>query len=376
MVFFGIKIGLDTTDVNVGVRRVESAMSGMASNIGSSIKNSLAGFLTVGFISEGIKSAVQYASQLNDQTARLGVGTEFFQEWAFAAKQTGASIDDVSSFLEKLSVARTNALQGNPNELKAFEQFKVTLLDLKSLSLEELGGKIANAFSSGNPQTLIASLRELGGRNAGALVPAFTEGMSEAAAEARRLGLIINDDVISSLDNMGDRMEIQKSRMTSAFATIAKVALGAFEKMQDVAEKYFQSAIQFGRSLGETDGTNLTPAQRIARAASASYTGIKETGKMQDEEMAAQIKLLQDRRKRRSIPPDFTSIKRKEEEAKGITPGITPINQDSLSRIGGLYFGSDVNTQIVTSLQEHTRRLLAIENNTAKTSDNTMELKR
>src|SRR6266511_2611906 len=59
-------------------------------------------FFGAGAVTLAAKQTLDYASRFNDAARKLGVGVEFLQEAAFAARQTGASFEVVADALKRL----------------------------------------------------------------------------------------------------------------------------------------------------------------------------------------------------------------------------------------------------------------------------------
>jgi hypothetical protein len=330
------RLGLDATGFEKNMAKADSQVNRFGKQTLGALKGQLAAAFSFGAIAAGINNAVESASRLNDQTAKLGVGTKFFQEWAFGAKQAGSSSEELAGFLEKLAVARTKALGGGASENKAFEQFGVSVKDLQSGSLEDIAAKVSKAFESGNPQEFIASLRVIGGRGAGGLIPAFADGMDDAAKQAQELGLVISDDTIQSLDALGDRFDIIKAQFNVGFSQIGTYAVKAWSAAFNAAEKYFQAAIQFG--VGFRQGNGIKDS--INRAVASSLTAVEETGITQDSEEAA-LKMLQEKkRKSRLSAPDFSGVKSAVNKAVEASQFQSSADK-SVASLGGYYLGGD-----------------------------------
>lgn len=360
---FMARLGLDATGFEKNMAKADSQVTRFGTQTLGALKGQLAAAFSFGAIAAGINHAVESASKLNDQTARLGVGTKFFQEWAFGLKQAGASSEDLTGFLEKLSVARTKALGGSDSEGNAFKQFGISLKELQSGSLESIAGKVAKAFESGNPQQFIESLRTIGGRGVGGLVSAFSDGMDDAAKQAQELGLVLTDETIQALDALGDRMDVNKERFNVGFSQIATWGIKAWDAVFNASEKYFQAAIQFGVGFNQGNGFK----DSIKRAVDASITAVDETGKTQDSEAAA-VKLLNDKkRKSRLTPPDFSGIK--SETMKAVQAIQFQSSADrSVASGGGYYLGGDA-----TARNDLGRQALELAKKTAAETQKTSE---
>ena len=333
---FMARLGLDATGFEKNMAKADSQVSRFGTQTLGALKGQLAAAFSFAAINAGIHSAVENASKLNDQTARLGVGTKFFQEWAFGAKLAGSSSEELASFLEKLSVARTKALGGGASENKAFEQFGVSLDELKSGSLEGIASKVAKVFETGNPQKFIESLRTIGGRGAGGLISAFSDGMDDSAKKAQELGLVISDETIQALDDLGDRFDIMAIKSTGFWSKVGVGAVNAIDWLSKLVEKSTQASIQFYRAKEQSSGT----FSGLRAGASAAATGWSETSKDQVIEDAEIKKILERRRLARLAKVDMSSIKsaaKNDIEASQFQSSASK----SVSSLGGYYLGGD-----------------------------------
>jgi hypothetical protein len=193
------------------------------SPLGAAMKG-MAAFMTVDFLRAQAQEIVDYGGRVSDLAARMGISTTAVQQWDFALKQNGSSIDAAVPFFERLAQAREKALGGDADKARSFERFGITMDQLrKSRQDGDLGGiatAIADTYKSGaNPQLFMNDLREVGGRAAGELVAAFQGGLSELFAAAP----VIDKPFINQLDAIGDKLDSLKQRFMSAFAPVVAI---------------------------------------------------------------------------------------------------------------------------------------------------------
>lgn len=218
------KLGLDGSAFETGMKKSQS----LAKSVGKEISGTVGSMFAADKIVEFGARAIETAGKLNDLSTRLGVSVEFLQETQFAAEQTGASLDDVTSAVEKLSIARQKALAGDKATIDTFEKIGLSMQQVKDLqSGEGLFKTIGKIAESGvDPQKLIGPLRELAGRGAGVLIPAMSEGLEQAAEQARKLGLVMSTEVVTALDEFNDRVDVMKKGLESGIGTMT-AKLGA-----------------------------------------------------------------------------------------------------------------------------------------------------
>ncbi len=223
-----VRIVGDESPLNQAFSRAESAANRFASGSLRNIGSSIGAAFTTGAIIKLASDAVELGGKFDDLSKRTGVGTEALQKLDFAARQNGASIDDIVGSLQKLSVAMSEALGGNADKLQAFSRLGITLDDLKSKSADEIFIKLSDAVkNSTDPTSTMSELVDVLGKNAGALIPLLVEGSDGIRAlgdEAQKTGNVISDSMISKLDELGDRLQKNKGFLRQAGAEIAVFA--------------------------------------------------------------------------------------------------------------------------------------------------------
>ena len=222
---------MDATGFKAGIKQVESASKGLSRDLNGNLKGAIAGaFGTAAIVAAG-KATLDYAGQIADLSERLGVSTDALQEMDFAARLTGTNLETFTGFLEKLSVSREEALQGNDELRDSFARLGVSLEDLRTKRLEDLTRQIGRAVQGGDVQQLMPSLKGVGGRGAGALVPTFRAGLDEAAQQARGAGAIISAEDIAALDEAGDTFsmlfQIIRAQLAPAMIFLGDAAIDA-----------------------------------------------------------------------------------------------------------------------------------------------------
>lgn len=336
------KLGLDGTNFESGLKRSQS----LAKGIGRDISGTLAGIFAVDKLAEFGLQAIETAGKLNDLSAQLGVSAEFLQEMKFAAELGGSSLEEVAAALEKITIARGKALGGDQGLLDAFARFGVTAQEIKSARIEDVFLKIGKAFEGeANPQNLIAPFRLLAGKSAGALIPAMATSLSEAADQARRLGLIMSNDVINAMDDANDRLDILKAKATAGIGTIVgsllQPLLNGIEHVYSAVEAFFLS------SATPEGGKELKAMEQIrhmfSQAKQAFITSYEQTDIEEQAKRDAETRRREARRQGQ-IEPEGEKFK---------MVAVSAASGDQLARTGGFtafqtnmdrYFGA-VRTQ-------------------------------
>ena len=352
------KLGLDGTNFESGLKRSQS----MAKGIGRDISGTLAGVFAVDKLAQFGVQAIETAGKLQDLSNQLGISAEFLQEMKFAADLGGSSLDEVASALEKITIARGKALGGDQGLLDAFARFGITAQEIKTAKIEDIFLKIGRAFEGdANPQKLIAPFRELAGKSAGALIPAMATGLSDAADQARRLGIIMSNDVITAMDDANDRMDILKAKATAGVGTIignlVEPLLNGIEHVYSAVEAFFLASAtpEGGKELKAMDNIrNMFSQAKQAFVTSYEQTDIDDAAKKEAE-------------KRRTEARRMSQIEPEGEKFKTVM--VSSATGDQLARTGGFTAFQSNMDKYFGSVRTQTIDIRDIAKNTKKTAD-------
>ena len=364
------KLGLDSSSFESGAKRAES----LSRKFGKEMTGALATAFSVEKVVEFGLEAVSAAGKLSDLSERTGVSAKFLQEMKFAAEQTGASLEDVTASVEKLSVARAQALAGSETKMDAFKLLGISAEDLKTLKSEDLFIKIGETIRNApNPQNLLAPFREIAGKGAGALIPAMIEGLQETAQKARELGLVMNDNVVASLDDAADRIDTLKAGFTVLVGTIISEAGGPLFKFLEALGAAFQTF--FTMVFNPKDNPDTNPFSRLKFLLQQVQEAFKASI---DEQNQADIEKKEQKQKRAEQRKTFNPAGLEIEDATATTDeklakvaGNTPLGQnaDSFAKIG--LFGGFQGSQdrMIKELQTQANYLKYIQRAAEKTAD-------
>ena len=365
------KLGLDSSSFESGAKRAES----ISKKFGKEMTGALATAFSVEKVVQFGLEAVSAAGKLSDLSDRVGVSAGFLQEMQFAAEQTGASLEDVTASIEKLSVARAQALAGSETKMNAFKLLGISADDLKTLRSEDLFTKIGDTIKNApNPQNLLAPFREIAGKGAGALIPAMIEGLQDTAQKARELGLVMNDNVVASLDDAADRIDTLKAGFTVLIGTIISEVGGPlfkfFEAVGSAAQTFFSMVFD------PKANTDKDPFTRLKFLINQTTEAFKASI---DEQNQASVDKKQQSQKRAERRRTFDAAgleiedptKTTTDEKLAKVSNNTALSQgaDSFAKIG--LFGGFQSTQdkMIKELQTQANYLKHIQKASEKTAD-------
>lgn len=174
-----------------------------------------------------VKGTSDYAGAIVDASERLGVSTDRFQEWQYAAEQAGVAGENVESILMKFNKAVAEASQGTGDGADLFKVFKIPLKDARGniRSIEQLLPEVADKIQKiENPVLRNAVAMKLFGKEGakfGNVLKNGSQGLNDLAEQARKSGAIISGDALQATDEFGDRL----AWLTRQFNAIKTTAL-------------------------------------------------------------------------------------------------------------------------------------------------------
>lgn len=171
------------------------------------------------------KGVAEYGDNIDKASQKLGVSSNFYQEWEAVLQHSGTSMDSMSATFKKLAVASQDA---SKEQVAAFEAIGLSMEQVSSMSTEELFSSVINGLQGmeeGTERTALAT--ELLGRGAMELGPLLntsaedTQGMIDAV---HKLGGVMDQDAVKasaafqdSLQNMNTAFAGVKNRLLSEF---------------------------------------------------------------------------------------------------------------------------------------------------------------
>ncbi|MBE0530235.1 MAG: phage tail tape measure protein [Rhodospirillales bacterium] len=209
---------LGTGKVVDGVTRLRGAVDGVAGHVRGILAPALAfvGAATGGSLTALAIRTAKVGDALGEMGERLGIGVERIQEWQHGAMRAGASNQDLERGLQRLNKSVGEAVNGTGAAKDVFAALGIKLKDasgrVKSTDrvFEELADKMARIPNEAERAAVASVL--LGEEGGAKLVPMLakgTAGLRAWAEEARRYGIITEDQAktsgrfMDSMDNMG-----------------------------------------------------------------------------------------------------------------------------------------------------------------------------
>lgn len=255
-----VEIFANDSKFQQALTRVQNRLKATA----AAMRSAGAGLMGVGTaIAAPILGAAQafanLGSELTDMSARTGVATEALSVLKFAAEQTGADMVSVETAVKKMQKAIFSAGEGSREAADALAMVGLSAANLAGLSPDEQIGKIADGLMAiEEPGTRAAVAMAIFGKSGTAILPMLqggSAGMSRFAAEAKRLGLVMDADTAAKADALGDAIDKMKAAMMMAFIQIGSAVAPI---LTSVAERLATVAAAVGTFIRENQSLVVT----------------------------------------------------------------------------------------------------------------------
>lgn len=210
------------------------------------------GAAIVGSLSAAVMHFANVGSELNDMSARTGIGTTALAELGHAAGMTGASMGAVESALGKM---QKNLGEIGPESAKvreALSQIGLSAEQLATMSPEDQFQAIAESIGSiEDPTKQAATAMAIFGSSGKELLP-MMENIKALRQEARDLGIAPSPESIAAADAVGDAIDRMKAVISSAVfeigSALAPMALDIMEALT-LAAKAVRKFVTENKSL-------------------------------------------------------------------------------------------------------------------------------
>jgi hypothetical protein len=244
------KFGADNSEYKKAVREMPSEMDKAAAQIesrtaqmGSRMSTAMrefSGILAGGMALAGLKSLMDGFDKVSKTATRFGASAEEVQRVGVAAELAGTSIDTVARVLTKLSVAASDATNGNAAMAKAFEKAGINAEKFKNSGLDQQLIQLSQAFNQakGDADATNQIIELMGTRAASQMIP-LIDNTAQLRAEMEGVS-VASDDVVRKIEAANDRMTRLGNDIKVVFA--------------DLLQGLTDSSERIGSVLAQTDG--------------------------------------------------------------------------------------------------------------------------
>jgi len=152
----------------------------------------------------------EWGDKIAKNAQKIGVTTEFLSEMEHAVKISGATIDDFTTGMRRLSKTAWDAFNGLETGTRAFDTLGISIKDSNGelKDSEKLFYEVADAIARIENDTLRAAIaQEVFGRGGANLIPLLNQGSAgirELRGEAQRLGVSLAGEDAKNMEAFQD----------------------------------------------------------------------------------------------------------------------------------------------------------------------------
>ncbi len=233
---------LQKTDKNAtNVGKTIAAGVGTAAKWGAAITAGAAAAATsmIGLAS----SAAETADAIDKGSDAMGISTTAYQEWDYVMGQCGMDISSMSTGMKTLSNLMVDAANGNATAAGTFEQLGVSIYDANGemKSQEQMMNDAIYALASmeeGAERSALANdLFGKSGVNMANMLNQGVEGIQALTDRAHELGVVMEEDAVSSGVQFGDLMADLKNSLGAMAAKLGSAVMPILNKIVDLIIK-------------------------------------------------------------------------------------------------------------------------------------------
>ena len=222
------KLGLDGKAFDTGLSRAQQRTR----RFGSAIKGQLAAAFGTAALVGMTKKSVEFADKVNDLARKTGVSTTKIQEFAFAAAQSGTSIDTVANSFVKIQDAQGKAMTGTLTTVEACQRLGFSMQEVQRMDAVTIFEQLARKFKDVKPTAQdVSDLFLIMGKSGKENFRLLTEGLEDMQQAAHKAGAIMDKETLQQVADMKDEFAAFMQTMMPAFTKIATFAMDAAENV-------------------------------------------------------------------------------------------------------------------------------------------------
>ena len=218
-----------------GIRRGVRLTHKTIKDIGREGRNLMSSFglpagLAFGAVAYGAvraaRAAMEYAGSIQDASDRTGASIESYQALVNMLGQVGGGAEDADMAFKTFNKGIASAAAGaDKNFAGLMRQMKIPLKDSRGeiRGLIDTLPELADGFARNtNPAIRSRMALELFGKSGLKMIPVLSKGRVEVekwVAEQKRLGLIVSNESVAAMDDLGDSLDVVKTQIRAQFTT-------------------------------------------------------------------------------------------------------------------------------------------------------------
>jgi hypothetical protein len=195
------------------------------------------------------KHIISVGGELTDLSAKTGVSTTALQQFKYAGGQVGVELDAITGGINQMQKRLAGDDKSATNAIKSLG---LEMGNFKSLKPEQQFAALADKIGSiEDPMMRTKAATDLFGKSGAELLPALTKEFGALTEQANSLGIVMDEQTVAAMDNLGDTVGDLGSVAMAALGRIIQPLVPLLSGLATVAMKL---ADVLGTVLGWTVG--------------------------------------------------------------------------------------------------------------------------
>lgn len=299
-----VKLSLDikgfSKNLEVAAAQAKAGGAKLADGIGAATGkiNSMIGSLTslqsvaivgaVAGLAHLTDRAIRSADAIGSMAEKIGVSTDFLQEFRFAAVNVGASVDVADGALERFVKQVGEAASGSASVKAIFADLGVSVFDANGeiRNAQSLMYDVADALQNiESPAERVRIAFKLFGAEGTELIAALSGGsekLREFQVEAEKTGHVMDKETIAKASELRKQLDLLKSAagndLNKAFIALGPTLIRTAELAAKAAEAFawMVEESQKGAKVGSVPGAGLPLSAQMPATALWGYNLYKD----------------------------------------------------------------------------------------------------
>ncbi len=295
-----IDVRTNTAKFSQGMDKIETRLSKTA-KLARGVGGTFAGAFAIGGITSATREAVNHADAIAKNSRAVGLLAEEYQELSFAARRSGVQQSTFNSSMTAFVKRVGEAKQGvGPlaGFLKKYDQQLLHNIQ-SSKNQKEALDLVFSAMNKAKSETEKAALANAAFSRSGVKMALMAQDYKALSAEARKLGVVLGNDLVKSAESASDKMENfsskSKKEMTELALTLSPIVSG-FDKLSASAIAATNNTLKY--YMGGVSGIKDMVSNGIDAGADSSIANMQSR-------MAELVRQIQDDKKKIAEASDF-----------------------------------------------------------------------
>ncbi len=251
------------------MQRAAEKLDDSITGLGRNIIGFAAVYVSVDQLASSFRNALNEMDQMVKVSQKFGVTTDSLQELAYAGKLSDVEIEKLGLSMKALSVNLAEAVGGSKQQVAAFKALGIEYqnADGSARAVADVINDVADTFAASEDGAEKAAWAiALFGKSGADMIPLLnggSAGLKAMADEARRFGLVVENDVLVSAEKFNDNITRLASVIRGGFNTAVETTLPT---MNDFAEAFINVANESKKLFSSSEGSDWADAMAVGLA--------------------------------------------------------------------------------------------------------------